>query len=40
MTNTRPSILPPFTASTAIDYLFIVASIVVAIVVVYVRVLA
>ena len=40
MTNSRPSLLPPFTAATAVDYLFIAVSIVVAIAVVYVRVLA
>jgi hypothetical protein len=39
MTNTRPPLLPPFSVSTAIDYLLIAASIVVAIAVVYVRVL-
>jgi hypothetical protein len=40
MTNTRPPLLPPFSASTAIDYVLIVASIAVAIAVVVVRVLA
>ena len=39
MTNTRPSLLPPFTAATAIDYLLIAASIAVAIAVVYIRVI-
>jgi hypothetical protein len=40
MTNTRPSLLPPFTAATAIDYVLIAVSIAVAIAIVYVRVLA
>ena len=39
MTNTRPSLLPPFTTATAIDYLLIAASIAVAIAVVYIRVI-
>jgi hypothetical protein len=40
MTNTRPPLLPPFSASTAIDYLLIVASIAVAVAVIWIRVLA
>jgi hypothetical protein len=40
MTNTRPPLLPPFSASTAIDYLLIVSSIAVAIAVIFIRVLA
>jgi hypothetical protein len=40
MTNTRPPLLPPFSASTAIDYLLIFASIAVAVGVIYIRVLA
>jgi hypothetical protein len=40
MTNARPSLLPPFTVKTAIDYALIAANIVVAIAVVYIRVVA
>jgi hypothetical protein len=41
MTNDRPPpLLPPLSARTAIDYVLIVASIAIAIGVVYVRVLA
>jgi len=39
MTNNRPTLLPPLTAKTAIDYMLIAANFAVAIAVVYIRVL-
>jgi hypothetical protein len=40
MTNAPPPLLPPFTASTAIDYLLIVASVAVGFAVILIRVMA
>jgi hypothetical protein len=40
MTKTKPSLLPPLSTSTALDYLLIVTSIAVGIAVIYVRLLA
>lgn len=40
MTKTKPTLLPPLSASTVFDYLLIAASLAVGVAVIYVRLLA